>query len=255
MTNQGIEPMKQQAATEASDLKDTVKDEASNLASTVGHEGKGVAAEAKHQAKGLLEESVTQLRSQASTGQQRLAEVVRSLSSEADEMSSASTQSGAVTKLAADASRVGEDLASWLESHGPDDVLREVRRFATRRPGLFLAVSAGAGLLAGRFLRGVRDEQPETRALTSGYDPDRYSATATTSAFAPSAGAGGGSAVLEEQAYAYPEDSARRGQTEEWLQSPVGGDQTYSDQTYGQDHSVTFGEHPDTSRDEFGRSR
>lgn len=196
MSTFGNESTKDQAASEASDLKRTVSDEASTLASTVGSESQNVMSEAKYQAKGLVDESVGQLRSQAATGQQRLAEVVREFAGEAGTMAEGSGQSGIATKLASDAARVGDDLAGWLEGHGPDDVLREVRRFAARRPGTFLAIAAGAGLLAGRFLRGVRDEgADDTRALTTGYsyqDPRR---------------------AVGEHAYSYSEDTGRLGTT------------------------------------------
>lgn len=160
-----------------SDMKQTVTDEASALGSTVGSESKNVLSEAKYQARGLVDESVGQLRSQASTGQQRLAQAVREFAGEAGTMADGSSQNGVASRLASDAARVGDDLAGWLEDHGPDDVMREVRRFAARRPGTFLAISAGLGLLAGRFLRGVRDESAEEagrRELAAGYYGDEY---------------------------------------------------------------------------------
>ena len=283
MTNTGNEGMRHQAATEASQLKDTVKDEAADLTSTARAEGMGVVSEAKYQAKGVLDESVHQMRNQAGVGQQRLAEVVRSFSSEAGQMAGASTQSGMATKLAGDASRLGDDFASWLESHGPDDVMHEVRRFAARRPGTFLAIAAGAGLLVGRFMRGVRDEHSQDstpRALTTGGDdPARYSS-----------GLAGGD-TTSEHAYSYSDDPSRTGTGAGWagglssdqpmqqppsmgtgdpygsadpypsadpyaseqvsssIDVPGSGGVPGSSDVYGQDPSRTFGENPFPSDD------
>lgn len=179
-----LDPTKDQAAAEASALKDTVKTEAADLGSTAKGEAKQVAAEVKYQARGVLDESVSQLRSQAATGQNRLAEVVRDLAREAGQMAGASDANGAVTRLAGDASRIGDDVASWLDSRNPEDVLDDVRRFAARRPGTFLALAAGAGFLAGRFIRGMQSDADQPRALESGrrglYDQGYYERAQST---------------------------------------------------------------------------
>ena len=60
--------------------------------------------------------------------------------------------------LAQQASSKVRDIASWLESREPGDLLEEARRFARRRPGTFLACAALAGLVGGRFTRGMADE-------------------------------------------------------------------------------------------------
>lgn len=175
-SNSGNNHVKDQAGSEAQDLKNTVKGEAADLQGTAKQEAKQVAGEAKFQAKGMLDESVRELRTQASTGQNRLAEVVRSLANEAGEMAGASNQNGVVTKLASDASSVGGDVAQWLERREPEDILDEVGRFAARRPATFLAIAAGAGLLAGRFVRGMQSDagtQPQLeggRQFASQYD-------------------------------------------------------------------------------------
>lgn len=228
-----LDPTKDQAAAEASALKDTVKTEAADLGSTAKGEAKQVAAEVKYQARGVLDESVSQLRSQAATGQNRLAEVVRDLAREASQMAGASDANGAVTRLAGDASRVGDDVASWLDSRNPEDVLDDVRRFAARRPGTFLALAAGAGFLAGRFIRGMQSDADQPRALESGrrglYDQgyyERAQSTYTQGQYAPgnqytpgsqytpgaSYTTGTQSAQGEGHLYSYSDDEQRLGE-------------------------------------------
>ena len=53
-------------------------------------------------------------------------------------------------------------MASWLENREPGDLLGEVQRFARNKPGTFLLLAAGAGVLAGRLTRGLTAGAPET---------------------------------------------------------------------------------------------
>src|SRR5690606_33431315 len=56
--------------------------------------------------------------------------------------------------------RVGDatgQVAQWFEDREPASVLHEVEDFARRRPGTFLLLAAGAGLLVGRLVRGMKD--------------------------------------------------------------------------------------------------
>jgi hypothetical protein len=67
-----------------------------------------------------------------------------------------------------------DSLGRWLDSHGPDEVLDEVRSFARRRPGTFLLIAAGAGVVLGRLTRGLKDA-PATTPSTSPTVPVRTS--------------------------------------------------------------------------------
>jgi len=145
-----------------------VKDATSGVASHVGQAGKDlahetkdragdVAHEAKDRASNLLHQARTEVADQASTQQHRLANSLRSMGSELTQMSGAADQPGYATDLVRQASGVADRMASWLEDREPGDVMREAKHFAQRRPGVFLAIAAGAGLLAGRLLRGAKD--------------------------------------------------------------------------------------------------
>jgi hypothetical protein len=63
--------------------------------------------------------------------------------------------SSMATQLARQAADQAHSLGSWLENREPGDVLGEVKRFARRKPGAFLAIAAGAGFLSGRLTRGL----------------------------------------------------------------------------------------------------
>ena len=46
----------------------------------------------------------------------------------------------------------------WLDQRDPGSLLEEARSFARQRPGTFLAIAAGVGVLAGRLSRSLVDE-------------------------------------------------------------------------------------------------
>ncbi len=96
-----------------------------------------------------------QLRGQAATGQQQLSELLHSLAGELGEMASKSDNTGPLTALAKQAAAKGGEWSHWLANSEPADVLTEVRRFARRRPFVFLASAALAGGRGGRLGRGL----------------------------------------------------------------------------------------------------
>jgi len=131
-----------------------------------------VGAEAGRQAKDLLSQAGSELGQQASTQQQRLAQSIRSLGEELHKMTQPGEQaSGPAADLARQGAQRSREFASWLEQREPGEVLDEVTSFARRRPGAFLLLAAGAGLLAGRMTRGLKeassDEAPAGNQLRS----------------------------------------------------------------------------------------
>lgn len=57
-----------------------------------------------------------------------------------------------------------QKFTTQLETKEPADLLNDVRRFAARRPGTFLAIAAGVGLVAGRLTRGLSDSDDDDRS-------------------------------------------------------------------------------------------
>ena len=49
----------------------------------------------------------------------------------------------------------GPQAAGWLADRDPGSLLDEVRSFARKKPGTYLAIALGAGVLAGRLTRGL----------------------------------------------------------------------------------------------------
>lgn len=143
------------AKTEARELGNQTAEAGQHVAGVAKDEVREVAHEAKAQVRSLAGELGSDLKAQAGAQQQRLSEGLRTVSEELQNMAAASNSGGTAGHLVEQvASRVGE-AAGWLENREPGALLDEVKSFARQRPGVFLAVAAGAGLLAGRLTRGL----------------------------------------------------------------------------------------------------
>lgn len=170
-----LHPTDTSEASEPAGTADVAKDQAASVGQSAadagGHvaavakdQAQNVVAEAGGQARDLLDQTRTELSDQARVQQQRLAGALRALGDELHSMTQHSEQAGVATDVARQASNRSHDLASWLDGREPGHVLDEVKSFAQRRPGAFLAFAAGAGLLAGRLTRGVKDASDDDSA-------------------------------------------------------------------------------------------
>jgi hypothetical protein len=157
---------------------DVVKDQASDLGHSSVQAGKhvadvareqasGVAAEAGRQGRDLLQQAQGQLEEQAAQGQQQLADRLLSLSDELRSMADASGQGGMAADLAHQVASRARDAGQWLGDRKPGQVVGEMQSFARRKPALFLALAAGAGLAAGRLTRGLKDASSDDSAATA----------------------------------------------------------------------------------------
>jgi hypothetical protein len=73
-------------------------------------------------------------------------------------MASASESGGVASDLVRQAARRADGIATWLGDRDPGSLLSEVKSYARRNPGTFIAIAALAGAVGGRL----------TRALASG---------------------------------------------------------------------------------------
>ncbi len=156
---------------------DATKHEAAEVASTAGQAAEGVMETAKTEAANvaqdvqlnaqkLYHQTRSELYEQAETQQQRVADGLRALSAELSTMASASDQHGVAADLVNEAAQRSASVADWLGNRDPGSVLDEVKSFARRRPGAFLLLAAGAGVVAGRLGRGLAGG-PEPAATTA----------------------------------------------------------------------------------------
>lgn len=153
---------------EAADLADTATTQAKDVLGTAKDEAASVVGEAKTQVKDLYAQTTRELKEQANTQQQRLAGGLRSVSDELGSMASNSEGSGVASDLVQQVAGRLSGAASWLGDRDPASVVTEVKRFARRKPGVFILGAAITGVVVGRL----------TRALASNHSSDEGTASA-----------------------------------------------------------------------------
>jgi hypothetical protein len=160
------EVAKQQTA----QVTDTAKQAGAQVAGTVKGQAGQVTDEAKTQVKQLLSQAQSELSEQAANTQQRLSAGLHTLADELSGMAKNSDQDGVATDLARQAADRARAAAGWLGDRDPGSLLHEVRSFARRKPGTYLALALGAGVLAGRLTRGLSTptQEPATRTVPGG---------------------------------------------------------------------------------------
>jgi len=172
------------AKEQAGQVADTAKQAGTQVAGTVKEQAGEVTAEAGKQAKLLLSQAQSELTDQAGVTQQRVSEGLHALADELSGMAKNSDQDGPATDLARQAADKAHQAAGWLADRDPGALLYEVRSFARRKPGAYLAIALGAGVLAGRLTRGLTAPADDTPSNTTG-----STATSTkTSTGLPSSG-------------------------------------------------------------------
>jgi ElaB/YqjD/DUF883 family membrane-anchored ribosome-binding protein len=151
----------------ADNMKQQGTQAASDVASTAQQEATQVAREAKDQVRELWGRTRSDLTDQAATQQTRVAGGLRELSDQLGSMAGAADQDGMAEGLVEDVARRADEAARWLDQRDPGSLLEEARSFARQRPGTFLAIAAGVGVLAGRLSRSLVDEARDSDDSTS----------------------------------------------------------------------------------------
>ena len=174
-------PPAQDYSSSTGGTSDTAKEQAAHVAETAADAGGKVigsakeetgkvASEAKSQAKDLFDQTRTELVDQAGTQQKRVASGLQSLSDELRSMAD-NSQGGVAGDLVAQAASRAGSVGDWLEQRDPGSLADEVRRFAREKPGTFIAIAAGAGLLVGRLTRsvasGAKDQATDATPATT----------------------------------------------------------------------------------------
>jgi ElaB/YqjD/DUF883 family membrane-anchored ribosome-binding protein len=160
-----------------SSTTDRVRGAGSHVAGVAADEAANVKHEVGSQAKNLVGEVRSQLKGQVSTQQERAAGGIRTVSDQLRSMAD-STDSGMASNLVSQAASRAGDVAGWLENREPADLLDEVKRFARRRPGLFIAIAAGTGIVVGRLAKSLAGGDDSSD--NDGYSTDQQSFSSPT---------------------------------------------------------------------------
>lgn len=126
------------------------------------------------QARSLTDSALTEVNEQASTQQKRIAEQSRVVTDDLARLARGERpESDMVNQFISMAADRAQKFTTQLENKEPKELLNDVRHFAARRPGTFLAIAAGIGIAAGRFTRGLSDNDDVTvREDTKPGNPD-----------------------------------------------------------------------------------
>jgi hypothetical protein len=139
----------------AAEVKDTSVAAGAHVAGVAKDELHKVGSETKQQAKDLYRQTQSELSGQAASQQKRVASGIRTLGDELGSMADKSDTQGVASDLAHQAASRAAGVADWLDQRDPGALLDEVKGFARRRPGMFIAIAAVAGVVAGRLTRSV----------------------------------------------------------------------------------------------------
>src|SRR5215207_1566794 len=154
----------------------TAADAGGSVAQTTRDQAQNVVGEAKQQARDLVGEARLQVQDQAGMQKSRAVQGLRALGGELDEMAMQGGQSGLATEVARQAAQRAHYLADHLDRYEPTDLLEQFRSYARRRPVVFLAGAALAGVVAGRLTRNLASDNGSSgqQALTGGYTEQTY---------------------------------------------------------------------------------
>ena len=155
----------------AQDVAGDAKEKAANVAGTAKEQAANVASEATDHAKQLYGQASENLKQQAGEQQQRAASGLKSLGEQLGRMAENDEEQGVASRVVRDLSGRASSAAGFLENRDPGSLLDEVKSFAAKRPGAFIAMAAGAGILAGRLTKALTTEikhEKEAEAHTSG---------------------------------------------------------------------------------------
>ncbi|MFS8480073.1 MAG: hypothetical protein FWJ93_14160 [Micromonosporaceae bacterium] len=151
----GQESMMQNVREQTSDIGHGLMQAGGRVAHAAVDEGKEVASRTGHQARTVLDEAFSRIRAEAGAQQKRIAERLHTLGNELQEMSNCAGHQDMATGLVHQASGTLHQVADWLGQREPGMVMHEVRDYARRHPGMFLAGAAIAGMLAGRLTKNL----------------------------------------------------------------------------------------------------
>ncbi|MGW6215130.1 hypothetical protein [Streptomyces sp. NPDC055109] len=143
------------AKDKASEAVDHVGSNASEVVDTAKEQAAQTVSEASAQGRDLLVELREQLYGQSRAQAEQLAGHVRNLADELHQMSDSGTPGSTASAAVRQIADGGHKVATHLETRGPDGIVEDLRGFARRKPGLFLAGAALAGFATARLGKGI----------------------------------------------------------------------------------------------------
>ncbi|MDQ1124810.1 hypothetical protein [Microbacterium trichothecenolyticum] len=171
----GVSAKAQTAAHEASAVTQTAGGAAREVVETSAHEAAAVASETKARFGDLVSQTGRELSDQAAGQQKRLAAGLGSVGDDLSRMADADENGGIAGDLVRRAAGHVSTVGSWLGDRDPQQLLHEVSSFARRRPGVFIAAAAIAGVVVGRLSRAIAAGAASDSGASGSDTPGRQS--------------------------------------------------------------------------------
>lgn len=143
------------AKAEAHKVASQAADSGGHVLETSKSEAGEVVAEAAQNARQLWNQTRGELTPQAGTQQQRVASGLQDLAQQLERMGQNAGQSGLASSLVQQVLERARSTAQWMEQREMGDLVTEAQRYASRKPGTFLAAAAALGFLGARVTRGL----------------------------------------------------------------------------------------------------
>ncbi|GAB3032334.1 hypothetical protein GCM10027052_06540 [Parafrigoribacterium mesophilum] len=161
MSNTYYEPRPSTAPDDSARLPDRAASEGAHVAEVAKGEAGKVAGEARRQVRSLMDQARVEASDQAAQQQERAASGLRKVSEQLQSMGD-TADDGLAGNLVREAAERTGSFAQWLDARDPGSLLDEVKGFARRRPGTFIAIAAVAGVAIGRLTRAVVSNATES---------------------------------------------------------------------------------------------
>lgn len=151
----------QEAKEKASEAAGQARESAGEVATTAREQARGVVDESRAQVQDVTGRMRDRLGEESRTQAQRAAEMLRDWSDDLASMAENAEGDSPVRGVVQQVAERGHGAADFLDQRGIEGVTDEMRSFARRRPGVFLAGAALAGFAVGRLARAARKESKE----------------------------------------------------------------------------------------------
>jgi len=157
----------QNARESGKEVGEHARSAAADVKDTAAERARDVAGEARAQARDLVGHTRDTLAAHADEQTNRVAETVEQVAYDLRSMAASASSDGIAGRLVGDLADRADALANRMRGRNSADLLDDIRDFARRRPGTFLAGAAGLGLIVGRLGRGLKDASSSDSGRTT----------------------------------------------------------------------------------------
>lgn len=161
------------AAQRGGEVVGTAAEQAREVVGTAAEQARTLAGQAKDQARTVIQDAAQQARDQSEQQARRAAGSLRQTGDQLRALAEGRPdEAGQAGEWARQLAEQLSTVAQRVEDGGVEGVLRDVSRFARRRPGVFLLGAAAAGFAVGRMIKNAGSDDDGSQRLGQGDGQD-----------------------------------------------------------------------------------